>query len=278
MKQDIMEYRKKDQYLSVAKWRRRNDVIYLKNKIYIQQQQFHDNRLFFTYDLIRTKDGEDVKLSWIDLQFPSKKYNDIVYCAFLSTAQYRMSEHVHWSTWDKIWTETENLTPDKFWTEPDPDNKFKQKKDKLYISKSDEVKLPIYENRTRYEEQSKRVKEWYEENKNKYEIKEYFLLHELDSSEELHIYDLFDPLKNKNFNKSHLSHWYVLISAVIDAPVLTVDNINNLIQKFYNNDEKGWINNNPIPQDHLIYNNEWVKQLQTSLANPLIILKTEVLK
>ena len=263
---DVMEYQKKVPYLKLAKWRRKERVLSIQNKIKKQQKIYNDNRLFITHTCLTYNDGSPVNLSWCDFTFSSKLYPDIAYICFLQTCQYYMSDCVYYYLWHQVDCETKN----------EPENQEFQerlKTDKLAFLE-DKTKYAKFDNRTTTEEVFKRYNEWFESNPN-YMIYERVLLHHYNNCDstkivenDVPLYQVFDPINNPKL-KYDKSHYGIVLSAIIDKPILTLETINEFIINFKESGERAFLNTTPVPQDHLLYDKDWMQKYNTYLGNPI---------
>lgn len=285
----LLNYKTYLGFMSLANWRKKEAVLYLKNRIKQQQTKFNDNRLFFSYEYI----NKDHKVCWGDFYFPSKLYNNIRYDAFIYSAQYAMHENIYWEIFNNIYDETKNYAEDEMKFIPDKNNKFKPKCKRTYRSEMNYINIDKFDGRTRAEELEYRFNNWFVNNKDSYIIYSYIQLHSGDittvkTPETFKKYQLHDyykyhhkklinynkfPQKIKNkkdINKLYISHYNVVINAVIPNPTFGVEEVNNLINFFYNNGETSWISETPIEQNNLIYDVKWPDKLECGLANAII--------
>lgn len=229
-------------FLSLSNKKRKRMWYKINYDIKKQQVELHDNRLFYSYDCFHYFDKEtneeiSLNLSWADIQFPSRLCKNKIYMVFFATCQYTMMEEIQQKIFDEIYNETISYTQDD-----------------LIFNKDHTISLvktpiPKYENRNRYEESDKRFNDWLKE---QYQNPNYLIY------------------QHWTFSKDIMSY-AIPIEVVLDVPYLSVKIINDWINLFIKNGEVEYTSSEPVPQEHLIYSKDWMKQLQTGIANPLIL-------
>lgn len=216
-----------------------------ENKFKVEQQriEYKDDRLFYSYDLYHFKDDNDkeveLNLSWSDIYFPSYIYKNRVYTAIISTCQYTMMEEVNNKFLYEVCDEV-----DSFGIKNPP---FIFEKHQMIIN---DVKIPQYNGRTKYEEMDKRMDDWLAKqqvNPN-YEIYEYWTTKVN-----------WGPVR-----------YAIPLEIVLDVKYLHLDTINNWIKRFTEMGEIDYKSPEPVPQENLLYSKDWTKEYETGIANSLI--------
>lgn len=218
------------------KWKRKQVWYALTNDIAKQRMYFKDDRMFSTWDCLES----GIKLSWMDFTLPSRKCKDQIYNCMIRTCQLGMHEEINEKLWHDVYEEAKN-DPDDIvtWTRKHPYSKY-------LTMNTEEAKLERFSGRSRLEEHQYRMEQWYKNQKEK--GGEYII----------------SPKCTFDTNYRYGIGTYINI----DVPVLTLEIVNNWILQFYENGEQPYVLD-PVPQDHLIYDVDWMKILETSQSNPL---------
>ncbi|MBQ7609296.1 MAG: hypothetical protein IJU76_15215 [Desulfovibrionaceae bacterium] len=230
----------KNSFLYLSKNRRKKLKYQLLKKIILQNYQYKDKRKFFS-NIYMPYSQDTMEFSWCACNFPSKKYPDIIYNAYLENCNFHIKEEVYWKIFNTVMEECKNYKEDTDIMIPITENRKKK-----YFVQWNEITIDKYDNRTRFEEINRREKLWYFENENKYIIHESVFLHSKNK-----IYDIFAPLKEKN--QYILKENGIYLNAIIDTNNFTVERINKFIEEFYENNEIAYSKKESVPQEHLCY-------------------------
>ncbi len=94
----------KTDWITLARHRRREDVLRLRNRIFRDNMRDETDRLFFTHCMFL----DDWGMSWVDIKFPSSMDKAVLYSAYIQTTQHALFENL----WFKSYEATRDMMKD----------------------------------------------------------------------------------------------------------------------------------------------------------------------
>lgn len=211
-------------FTNLSNIKRRKEVIYIKNRI----RTFNylcGSKKFMSFDWT----PED-NMTWCDIAFLSKKDKYTCYIGEVITCQAYMCEQAWNLASDYAYNLVELTDDDFFKSVPIYD---KTGHIKCYKAKFKNPTFDEFDGLTRYEYIKKQT--------------------QLNLEKRPTVYE--------EIKLSNTSIHGIYITIIIDAPKITIHNIEDKIDLFFNNNECVWKNPNPVPEENLIYEHDWYKKL-----------------
>lgn len=233
--------KKRSLFSNLPRWKRSNLRVRLEGKIRRENLRW-GHRLFYTRDYIEP----EARCCWCDFWFPSSKDKFTVYSAYLHSCQETLTDLAEEALEPELNSLFEKYIGNSWtWKVAERDAWGKP----LTYTDADSDRYsrtwPELDNLSYYDYREKRISEWLQENKPP-------------------VYEQYTVDVNEG-------HYGLFLVMSVDEDLVTADVINKRIEHFYSLGEPlEWRADAPVPQERLLYSQDWRSQKNLSLGNALL--------
>ena len=93
------QFKVKTDWITLARHKRREDVLRLRNRIFLDNMRDGTDRLFFTHCIFL----DDWGMSWVDIKFPSSLDKAVLYSAHIQTIQHALFERLWFDSYEAVY-------------------------------------------------------------------------------------------------------------------------------------------------------------------------------
>lgn len=206
-------------------WRKK---CWIRTKNRIRSNKYGHRGLFYTWHELQARDPSEGRATWCDFYFLSSVQKNVFYNATISIAQNKLWDEAHTIAFNKAYDQlTEEERENEFRLEFEVYEKSPLFGQKMYqLKEKAPVRYDVFEGRTFSDEVLIREQE-------------------VLSSKEIQVYE--------EFSLDHSYAYGVGLEMVVDSHEVTVDVIEQAINKFLSNGEKPFRGFSPVPEERLVY-------------------------